>query len=89
MPGSQGQQEIVEVEVLPDGKRIERRRRAELQDGQWKWVEESVDEHPAGAPGMGGMNHDAELQRTLQELRAQIDQLERRAAELRAQHGGR
>jgi prefoldin subunit 5 len=38
---------------------------------------------------MGGMNHDAELQRTLQELRAQIDQLERRAAELRAQHGGR
>jgi membrane-associated protease RseP (regulator of RpoE activity) len=89
LPGSQGQQQIIEVEVLPDGKRIERRRRAELHDGEWMWVEESVDEHPAGAPGMGGMNHDAELQRTLQELRAQIDQLERRAAELRAQHGGR
>jgi membrane-associated protease RseP (regulator of RpoE activity) len=89
LPGSQGQQEIVELEVLPDGKRIERRRRAELHDGQWKWVEESVDELPAGTPGMHGMQIDADLERTLQELRAQIDQLEKRAAELRAQHGGR
>jgi membrane-associated protease RseP (regulator of RpoE activity) len=77
-----GQQEIVEVEVLPDGQRIERRRRAELRDGEWTWVEESVTEHPAGS-ATAPQGRTAEIDAILQDVRRQIEELERRAAELR------
>jgi len=92
-PGArEGQQQLLEVEITPDGRRIERRKIGRLVDGVWQWTEETVESDGAHQQGAGGpifgvpapapRRVESDIAAQLEALRRQLEELEARNARL-------
>lgn len=87
--GAQGRQLYSDVELTPDGRRIERIRSGRLVDGEWQWTEETTESDggerrggrratPLGGDGVEARTGAGDIAAQLEELRRQLEELEAR-----------